>query len=78
MHGYLSHFRVPDVITIDQDAQFESLLFSHFLQYLGFQRNRTISYSPQSNGLVENSHRRLKAALEMQVTVIFEMSALES
>ena len=65
--GYLSHFEVPQVITTDQGAQFESHLFSQFLLFIGCQRNRTVSYHPQCNGLIENSHRRLKAALRMQV-----------
>ena len=67
MHGYISHFGVPNVLTTDRAAQFESALFSQLLQFLGCQRNRTTSYHPQSNGLVENAHRRLKAALRMQI-----------
>ena len=35
---------------------------------MGCQRHRTTSYHPQSNGLVENAHRRLKAALRMQAS----------
>ena len=35
---------------------------------MGCQRHRTTSYHPQSNGLVENAHRRLKAELRMQAS----------
>ena len=35
---------------------------------MGCQRHRTTSYHPQSNGLVENAHRRLKATLRMQAS----------
>ena len=67
LHGCLSHFGVSQAITTDQGAQSESVLFSQFLQFMGCQRNRTTSYHPQSNGLVENSHRKLKAVFRMQV-----------
>ena len=68
LHGYVSHFGVPSVIITDRGAQFEPALFSQFLKFLGCQRNRTTSYHPQSNGLVENAHSRLKAALRMQIS----------
>ena len=67
LHDYLSHFGVLQVITTYQEAQFESYLLSQFFQFTGCQRHRTSSYHPQSNGLVKNSHRRLKTALRMQV-----------
>ena len=35
---------------------------------MGCQRHRTTSDRPQSNGLVENAHRKLKAALRMQAS----------
>jgi cleavage and polyadenylation specificity factor subunit 1 len=38
-------------------------LFQQLATILGFQRLRTTAYHPQSNGLVERSHRTLKAAL---------------
>ena len=34
---------------------------------MGCQRHRNTNYHHRSNGLDENSHRRLKAALRMQV-----------
>ena len=52
MHGYLSHFAVPQVITTDQGEQFESLLFSQFLQFLACQRNRTTVVLTISNLMV--------------------------
>ena len=53
---------MPKVIITDKGAQFESFLFTGLLQFLDFQRHRTASHHPQSNGW------RLKAKLRMQVS----------
>ena len=43
--GYLSHFRVPQVITTDQEAQFSSVIcFLDFLQFVRCQRHRNTNY----------------------------------
>ena len=42
--------------------------FTGLLQFSGCQRHGTTSYHRQSNGLVENAHRRLKAASRMQAS----------
>ena len=68
LHGYVACFGVSKVIITDRGAQFDSFLFTGLLQFLGCQRHRTTSYHPQSNDLVENAHRRLKAALRMQAS----------
>ena len=68
LHGYVAYFYVSKVIITDRGAQFDSFLFTGLLQFLGCQRHCTTSYHPQSNGLVENAHRRLKAALRMQAS----------
>ena len=69
LYGYVACFGVPKVITTDRGAQFDSFLFAGLLQFFGCQRHRTTSYHPQSNGLVEKAHRRLKAALRMQASL---------
>ena len=68
LHGYIAYFGVPKVIITDGGAQFNSFRFTCLLQFLGCQRHRTTSYHPQSNGLVENAHRRLKTALRIQAS----------
>ena len=60
---YVSRFGVPETITTDQGAQFESQLFSELNSLLGIKKRRTTSYHPQSNGMVERFHRHLKSAL---------------
>ena len=44
-------------------AQFESKLWDGLCNQFGIVRNRTTSYHPQSNGMVERLHRQLKAAI---------------
>ena len=59
-------FYVPTTVTTDRGEQFESNLWTQLIQRLGAKRNRTTSYHPQCNGLIENFHRRLKYALRVQ------------
>ena len=66
LHGYVSHFGVPATVTTDRGAQFGSNLWTQLMQCIGAKRNRTTSYHPQCNGLIENFHRRLKDALRVQ------------
>lgn len=63
MDGWVSRFGSPRTITTDQGSQFESKIFSAFLQLIGSERIRTTSYHPASNGIVERWHRTLKAAI---------------
>ena len=62
--GWISCFGVPSTITSDRGRQFESHLFKSLLYTLGSCRNRTTSYHPIANGLVERFHHQLKAALK--------------
>ncbi|CAH8654698.1 unnamed protein product [Dicrocoelium dendriticum] len=50
-------------MTTDRGPQFESSTFNDLLKFLGCQRIRTTAYHPQSNGMVERFHRKLKASL---------------
>lgn len=64
LHGWVASFGPPIIIITDQGVQFESHLWKELLATLGTKRHRTTSYHPQSNGLVERMHRRLKEALK--------------
>ena len=61
--GWIARFGTPATITTDGGAQFESKLWDGLCNQLGIVRNRTTSYHPQSNGMVERFHRQLKAAI---------------
>ena len=61
--GWVSRFGVPATITSDRGAQFTSALWAGLCSLLNIQHSPTTAYHPQSNGLVERFHRRLKDAL---------------
>ena len=61
--GWIARFGTPATITTDRGAQFESRLWDTLCDQFGITRNRTTSYHPQSNGMVERFHRQLKAAI---------------
>ena len=61
--GWIARFGTPATITTDRGAQFESKLWDGSCNQFGIVRNRTTSYHPQSNGMVERFHRQLKAAI---------------
>ena len=61
--GWVSRYGVPAVITSDRGAQFTSSLWAALCSLLNIQHNQTTAYHPQSNGMVERFHRRLKDAL---------------
>lgn len=61
--GWIARFGAPLRITTDQGRQFEAQLFRHLGITVGFDRHRTTSYHPISNGLIERFHRHLKSAI---------------
>ena len=61
--GWIARYGTPATITTDRGAQFESKLWDDLCNLFGIIRNRTMSYHPQSNGMVERFHRQLKAAV---------------
>jgi hypothetical protein len=61
--SWVSQFGVPATITSDRGAQFTSALWAGLCSLLNIRHSPTTAYHPQSNGLVERFHRRLKDAL---------------
>ena len=61
--GWIARYGTSATITTDRGAQFESKLWDHLCNQFGIIRDRTTSYHPQSNGMVERFHRQLKAAI---------------
>ena len=67
LSGWISRFGVPATITSDRGRQFESALWNSLMNLLGTTRNRTTSYHPQANGMVERFHRHLKGGLKARL-----------
>ena len=61
--GWIARYGTPATITTDRGAQFGSKLWDNLCNQFGIIRNRTTSYHPQSNGMVERFHRQWKAAI---------------
>jgi hypothetical protein len=66
--GWVSRFGVAATITSDRGAQFTSALWAGLCSLLNIQHLPTTAYHPQSNGLVERFHRRLKDALRSRAS----------
>ena len=64
VHGWISRFGTPSMVTTDRGRQFESTLWKHLMQILGSTHTRTTAYHPAANGLIEHFHRQLKASLK--------------
>ena len=60
---WISRFGVPDNVVSDRGAAFVSDLWSALAKLMGTRVHRTTAYNPASNGMVERSHRTMKAAL---------------
>jgi cleavage and polyadenylation specificity factor subunit 1 len=65
--GWVARFGVPSHITSDRGPQFSSAVWAAFTAKLGVRHIMTTAYHPQSNGLVERLHRRLKEALKARL-----------
>jgi hypothetical protein len=63
LQGWIQRFGVPGIITSDRGPQFTSSLWAALCSLLAIKHTQTTAYHPQSNGLVERFHRRLKDAL---------------
>ena len=63
IHHWVSRFGIPTDLVADRGLQFTSHQFTSTLEALCTQAHFTTAYHPQSNGLLERQHRRLKEAL---------------
>jgi hypothetical protein len=61
--GWIQRFGLPTTLTSDRGPQFTSALWAALCRLLDITHIPTTAYHPQSNGLVERFHRRLKDAL---------------
>ena len=67
-HGLISSFGIPESITTDNGSQFTSSVWRQLTETWGIKPHLTTTYHPQSNGLVERFHRRLKESLNALAT----------
>ena len=63
-HHWIAAHGVPEVITTDRGSQFTSALWTQLLRTWGTKHVKTTAYHPESNGMVERLHRRLKESLK--------------
>ena len=62
--SWISRFGIPSTITSDRGRQFTSQVWADLCASLNIVQRQTTAYHPQSNGMVERVHRRLKEALK--------------
>ena len=62
--SWICRFGTPLKITTDRGTQFESDLFKQLTRLTGATHLHTTAYHPAANGMVERTHRQLKAAIK--------------
>jgi len=67
VHSWVARFGVPAQVTSDRGTQFMSSTWSSLCTKLGILHISTTAYHPQSNGMVERSHRQLKNSLRARL-----------
>ena len=61
--GIVANYGVPSSITTDNGSQFSSAIWTQLMRTWGIKSHFTTAYHPESNGLVERFHRRLKESM---------------
>ena len=65
--GWIARFGVPAELTSDRGVQFSSEVWAILMNRLGIRHHLTTAYHPQSNGMIERTHRQLKDALRARL-----------
>ena len=65
--AWITRYGVPATITTDRGRQFTSAVWAALCQRLNIQHITTTAYHPQSNGMVERTHRQIKDALRARL-----------
>ncbi|GFS58477.1 pro-Pol polyprotein [Trichonephila inaurata madagascariensis] len=63
LSGWIFRFGILVALTNDQGRNFDCSLIRELTNMLGSHRIHSISYHPQSNGMIERFHRHLKSAI---------------
>ena len=61
--GIIANYGIPSSITTDNGSQFTSAIWTQLMRTWSIKSHFTTSYHPESNGLVERFHRRLKESM---------------
>jgi transposase InsO family protein len=67
INTWVARYGVPEAVTTDRGRQFTSALWEGLCQNLQINHISTTAYHPQSNGLVERTHRQIKDALRVRL-----------
>jgi hypothetical protein len=67
IHTWVARYGVPGIVSKDRGRQFTSEIWQILCQKLSIKHISTTAYHPQSNGMVERSHRQLKDALRARL-----------
>ncbi|KAK3873844.1 hypothetical protein Pcinc_021175 [Petrolisthes cinctipes] len=63
LSGWIFRFGIPEHIASDRGTNFTSQIWTSLGQLMGTTVHHTTSYNPEANGMVQQFHRTLKAAL---------------
>ncbi len=64
LSSWVTCLGVPKTLTLDRGTQFASASWVSFCGSLRMRHVMMMAYHPQANGLMEQSHRQLKDALQ--------------
>lgn len=64
---WVARFGIPRVITSDQGRSFANDIWKKMAQAMGTELHTTAPYHPQSNGMIERFHRRIKESLRARL-----------
>jgi transposase InsO family protein len=65
--GWVARFGVPADLSSDRGVQFTSEVWAILMSRLKIRHHTTTAYHPQSNGMVERSHRQIKDTLRARL-----------
>ncbi len=64
---WVTRFGVPSSVTTDRGTQFTSSTWAGLCTKMGIDHICTTAYHPQSNGMIERSHRQIKNSLRARL-----------
>lgn len=74
LNKYFAQFGIPKILLTDNGSNFVSSEFEEFLTTLNIEHRKSSIYYPQSNGLIERTHRIMKESLSAMSNSVCEWS----